>query len=206
MAYMHVAEVASPPRPRAPWGCCSRADGVFMVTDYPLEWSYPEVSCRCRHHPHLPYLPTCFTCQPPHLPHLSHLPHHLPTCQHAARDACLHVAALLEVLGGADQVPSSVPMAEIPPPLPGSQRGAGVSSEARCSACGARISACCHLCHLADVLRFHPCFALSFGKDLRAAGKHLKIHRHHHRPSVSIASDLFHKTKIPIKLRGGYSF
>lgn len=122
MAYMHVAEVVSAASASGTLGMLQQSGRVFMVTDYSPEWSYPEVSCHCRHHPSpaLPaHLPTCFTCQPPHLPHLSHLPHHLPTCQHAARDACLHVAALpLKFWVVQTKSPPSVPMAlEIPPPL-----------------------------------------------------------------------------------------
>ena len=196
MAYMHVAEVVSAASASGTLGMLQQSGRVFMVTDYSPEWSYPEVSCCCHHHPspalpaHLPHLPTCFTCLPPHLPHLSCLPHlptsppaspappasppaHLPACSKRRPSAC-------EVLGSADQVPYLCPHSTRNTPTSlkecsqfsqeqGSPRRPGGPPS------GARISVCCHHCHLADVLRFHPCFALLFfffwKKHPRAAGK-----------------------------------
>lgn len=116
MAYMHVAEVVSAASASGTLGMLQQSGRVFMVTDYSPEWSYPEVSCRCRHHPS--------SALPAHLPHLSSLPHlpasppaspvppasppdHLPACSKRCSSAC--GCPPLEVLGGADQVPSLCP-------------------------------------------------------------------------------------------------
>lgn len=110
MAYMHVAEVVSAASASGTLGMLQQSGRVFMVTDYSPEWSYPEVSCHCSHHPssalptHLPHLPTSppASAVPPASP-----PAHLPACSKRCLSAC--GCPPLEVLGSADQVPSLCP-------------------------------------------------------------------------------------------------